>query len=82
MTGQQINENSVEIRPNDDGSIDEIVARRCDVHIEQMSNHEWYMGITAKDGTYWQFFFGSKNRRSHVEVRHTETLPPETSENR
>ena len=63
----------VEIRPNDDGSIDEIVARGCNLHIEQMSNDGWYMEIETSDGSYWQFWFGSKNRKSHVEFRHTET---------
>lgn len=66
---------TVEIRPNSDGSIDEIVARGCDLHIEQMSNDGWYIGIVASDGSAWQFWIGSKNRRSHVEVRHTETTP-------
>lgn len=64
---------AVEIRPNPDGSIDEIAAEKCSVHIEQMSDDGWYMGIEASDGSFWQFWLGSKNRRSHVEFRHTET---------
>jgi hypothetical protein len=73
---------AVEIRPNDDGSIDEIVATGCNLHIEQMSDDAWYMGITARDGSYWQFWFGSKNRRSAVEFRHTETSPAEIEKGR
>ena len=63
----------VEIRLNDDGSIDEVVAHRADIHIEQMTDHGWYIGINASDKSYWQFWIGAKNMRSHVEVRHTET---------
>ncbi len=73
---------AVEIRPNDDGSIDEIVASGCNLHIEQMSADGWYMGIEAKDGSYWQFWFGSKNRRSAVEFRHTETSSAEVEKGR
>ena len=65
----------VEIRRNDDGSIDEIIASGCSVHIEQMSDDGWFMGIEAADGSYWQFWFGAKNMRSHVGFRHTEMMP-------
>lgn len=68
---------AVEIRRNPDQSIDEVIAHGCNLHIEQMSNDGWYMGIRASDGSYWQFWFGSKNRRSHVEFRHTEMSPAE-----
>lgn len=64
----------VEIRRNPDGSIDEIVAKAANLHIEQMSNDGWFMGLDMPDGSYWQFWFGSKNRKSHVEFRHTETV--------
>lgn len=64
----------VEVRKIDD-QIDEIVIRRGDVHIEQMSNDSWFMGIDASDGSYWQFWFGAKNRKSHVAFTHCETVP-------
>lgn len=64
----------VEIRRKND-AIDEIVIRKGDVHIEQMDVDSWYMGVEASDGSYWQFWFGAKNRKSHVEFRHTETTP-------
>lgn len=67
----------VEIRRNPDESIDEIVAKNCKlVHVEQMSADGWFMGIDLMDGGYSQFWFGSKNRKSAVEFRHTETTPP------
>ena len=66
---------AVEIRRNPDGSIDEIVAHACNVHVEQMDAAGWYMGVMASDGSYWQFWFGAKNRRAPVEFRHTETSP-------
>jgi len=72
----------VEIRRNDDGSIDEIVAKGADLHIEQMSNDGWYMGLQMPDGSYWQFWFGAKNGRSHVEFRHTETTYAEIAGDR
>lgn len=61
------------IRKNDDGSIDEIIAKNCTVHIEQMTSDGWFIGVDA-DGIYWQFWLGAKNRKSHVELRHTETV--------
>lgn len=70
---------AVEIRKNPDGSIDEIVAKDCAIHVEQMDNSGWYMGIDGPDGSYWQFWFGAKNRRSHVEFRHTEMMPADES---
>ena len=67
----------VEIRRNPDESIDEICIDCGNVHIEQMSNDGWFMGVEGKDGSYWQFWFGAKNRKSHVEFRHTEMVPAE-----
>jgi len=71
------NKIAVEIRPDDSGAIDEIVAHNCTVHIERMTGDGWFMGIDAADGSYWQFWFGSKNRRSHVEFRCTEMITAE-----
>jgi uncharacterized protein YodC (DUF2158 family) len=63
----------VEIR-NKAGSIDEIVIRAGNVHIERMSNSGWFMGVEASDGSYWQFWFGAKGRH-RVEFQHTEMMP-------
>lgn len=65
---------AVEVRRQDDG-IDEIVATGCDLHIERMSKHGWFVGVTASDGSYWQFWLGAKNMHSRVDVRHIETSP-------
>lgn len=64
---------SIEIRPDDKGAIDEIVAKRCDVHVERMSDSGWFMGLTAANGDYHQFWFGAANVKTKVEFRHTET---------
>lgn len=70
---------SVEIRKNDDGlineygPIDEIIAKGCSIHLEQMDKNAWYLGIDASDGSHWHFWLGSKNRNCRVVVRHTET---------
>jgi len=65
---------SVEIRKNDDGSIDEVIANGCAIHLEQMDKNAWYLGIDASDGSHWQFWMGA-NGNCHVVVRHTEMTP-------
>lgn len=37
----------IEIRKNEDGSLDEIVGRNCRVQLEQMSNQEWFLCIES-----------------------------------
>lgn len=39
----------VEVRTHDDGTLDEIIAKGVDIHLEQMSPTHWWMGI-EKDG--------------------------------
>lgn len=39
-----------EIRRNEDGSLDEIVAYDSFVHLEQMDTGHWWLGITLPDG--------------------------------
>lgn len=73
---------AVEIRRNPDQSIDEICIDGGSVHIEQMDDSGWFMGVEGKDGSYWQFWFGAKNRKSHVEFRHTETVTAEEEQRR
>lgn len=38
---------------SDTGDIDEIVAHNVTVHIEQMDDRCWWIGITWPDGSYW-----------------------------
>lgn len=59
---------AVEIRRNDDGSIDEIVAKGCDVHIEQMNFQTWWMQIGR------EVFSITAVKR--IEIEHTETREP------
>jgi hypothetical protein len=66
---------AVIIRRNADESVDEIVAQNCSVHLEQMDGNSFYLGIEAEDGSYWQFWLGARNRKSLVDVKHTETTP-------
>lgn len=69
-------EPAVTVRTDELG-VDEICASNCTLHVERMTNDGFALGIDASDGSYWQFWLGAKNGRSHVEVRHTETSPPE-----
>ena len=38
---------TLEIRRNDDGTLDEIVATGASVHLEQMGGNHWWMSIEA-----------------------------------
>lgn len=64
---------AVEIRRNDDGSVDEIVAKGCDVHIEQMDAPHWFMQIGQETFSIW--CVRAKGRWS-VEISHIETREP------
>jgi len=66
---------AVIVRKNDDGTVDEVVAKGCSVHLEQMDGSGFYIGIMASDDTYWQFWVGARNGRSLVDLKHTETSP-------
>ncbi len=37
---------SIEVRNNDDGTLDEIVGHGADVHLEQMDNGCWWLSIS------------------------------------
>lgn len=66
---------AVEIRRNDDGSVDEIVAKGCDVHIEQMDHDHFWMQIGNEVfGLYASMLPGTKKLR--IELTHTETREP------
>lgn len=41
----------VEVRTNDDGTLDEVIARDCYVHIEQLSASSWWIGL-SKNGEH------------------------------
>ena len=42
------------------GCIDEIVVHNAAVHIEQMSDSCWWIGIYLSDGTFWTGNFMSR----------------------
>lgn len=46
----------------DVGDIDEIVIDNCTVHIEQMNNRCWWIGIDLPDGGYWAGNFTCDSR--------------------
>lgn len=63
--------NGIEIRRNDDGSVDEVlmyVDGRCVVHVEQMYDECFWMALYGSKHTAHVNFW-SKNRRSHVEAK-------------
>ena len=41
----------IDIRKNEDGSLDEVVATDCGFHLEQMDDGYWWIGITLQDGS-------------------------------
>lgn len=51
-----------EIRNNDDGSLDEIVAHACDLHLEQMADGHWWMGIQTHDGKSYHLNLHSRGK--------------------
>lgn len=53
----------VEIRPDANGRIDEIVSEGCDVHIERLTDTSWYLGIEDRAGHSWLFYFGREGNK-------------------
>lgn len=68
--------NHGEVRLNPDGSVDEICIKNCDVHLEQLGQESWWMGIgtgrrhgkfgNRKEMMHVNLF--SKNLKAHVDV--------------
>lgn len=50
-----------EIRMNDDGTLDEVVASGADVQLEQMDGNAWFLGITA-GGRFTQVWLRAKGK--------------------
>lgn len=48
--------------PYDGGDIDEIVVHNVTVHIEQMDDRCWWIGIDLPDGTHWAGNFSADSR--------------------
>jgi hypothetical protein len=47
-------------------TIDEIVISDCTVHVEMMSDQQWWIGITRADGGYWSGNFTTVSSRSRM----------------
>lgn len=53
----------------DGGDIDEIVMRNVNIHIEQMNDGVWWIGIYRPDGEhYWMGNFHPANPRSRTKL--------------
>jgi hypothetical protein len=48
--------------PLDCGDIDEIVIHNCIVHVEQMDDRAWWIGIVLPDGNQWMGEFRANSR--------------------
>ena len=55
-----------EVRLNDDGTIDEIVLKNAHVHLEQMSNGHWWMGLTVNGIVMHVQIFNKADRQVKV----------------
>lgn len=59
----------IEIRPDDVGEVDEVVATDCTFHLERMSSDSWFISVTFKDGTGHAFWLG-REKKSVVVTMH------------
>ncbi len=57
----------IEIRNHANGRPDEIVARRADVHLEQMDSGFWWMGLEVGGRRFRVAFVSAKGTRVTVE---------------
>lgn len=57
-----------EVRLNPDQSIDEICIKNCDLHIEQMDNGSWWIGVYVGPRTGTKPKYG--RRKNHKDVMH------------
>jgi hypothetical protein len=53
------------IRLNGAGQVDEVFAQGADLHIEQMNDGHWWMGVTDATGEFWHINF-STNRNTTI----------------
>ena len=51
---------------DDDGDLDEFVARNVNMHFERMDVGEWWCGIDFNNGDHWALSFGATNPRAKV----------------
>lgn len=60
--------NKGEVRLNSDGSVDEVVARNVDFHMEQMDVDSWWIGISGKQGRRLVINLYKKGKTVHCSV--------------
>ena len=46
LDSPKVDEQDIEVRLDHQGNLDEIVAAGCFVHLEQLADNEWWLGIT------------------------------------
>jgi hypothetical protein len=67
-----------EVRLNPDKSIDEIYIEKCDLHIEQMSDGNWWIGVYAGPRTGIKPKYGKRRNRKdmmHIRLFHKQDKP-------
>lgn len=69
MPSDRLAEHRILWNNRDENDIDEIVIYDCTVHVEQMSDRCWWIGITTSDGASWMgnFTCDSRGRMSFSE---------------
>jgi hypothetical protein len=63
----------IEIRNHANGRLDEIVASRADVYLEQMDSGFWWMGLEVSGRRFRVTFVSAKGIRVTVEEEETST---------
>lgn len=61
-----------EIRRNADGSLDEIVIQQCTVHLEQMDDNAWWLGLTQGRDTLHLWIVADDNGNLSIGVQEDE----------
>lgn len=56
------------IRCNEDGTLDELYAKASIVHIEQMDDNSWWMGITLESGEIVHMWIGAARAKVYAKV--------------
>lgn len=65
--GEVVMSDNIVIRRNDDGSLDEIVAENVMVHLEQMDDGYWWLGIKTAAGETLHVDLQTR-RRAHIDA--------------
>lgn len=64
-----------EVRCNPDGTVDEIVADGVSVHLEQLRDGQWWMMLSAPDGTALRVVFTTRRGAAIVALAESEEGP-------